>query len=304
MNPSPHKSTSIAAAVCAAALLSFLATGCATAPASPPGAAEVRSKLTELQNDPDLSRLAPIEIREAESAVAAAEQPLQKDSELGDHRVFMADRKVEIAIAKASTRYDESQRESLERERASARLAARTLEADRARTEAAASRDSAAAADSKAKAMQREIDMLQAKATDRGLVLTLGNVLFATGSSELKPGSVAGLDRLVAFLEQYPDRTAVIEGHTDDVGTAERNQALSLNRAQSVMAYLSRQGIPSRRITAIGLGETRPVADNDSAAGRQQNRRVEIIVENPVAPAVSSTSQRMPGNPLDPSSGK
>jgi outer membrane protein OmpA-like peptidoglycan-associated protein len=297
MNTTTHRSTRIPKALPAAVLALFLVAGCATAPSSPPGSAEVRSKLTALQSDPKLQSMAPVEIREAESAVAIAEQPVEGDSVLGEHRVYMADRKVEIAKAKAATRYAESQRGSLERERAQARLDARTLEADQARrqvetarSEATASRETAATADRKAQELQRYIDVLEAEATDRGLVLTLGNVLFATGRSDLKPGSVTSLDKLVAFLNQYPDRNVVIEGHTDDVGTAERNQILSLNRAQSVMGYLTRQGIQSRRLSVSGMGESQPVAGNDSDSGRQQNRRVEIIIENPPSAAVGAVT--------------
>jgi outer membrane protein OmpA-like peptidoglycan-associated protein len=252
-----------------------------------------------LQADPNLSSRAPIEIREAESAVTLAEQSVRDDVALGEYRVYMADRKVGIATAKASTRYAEYQREGLERERARVRLAARTREADKAqnqadiaRIEANAARETAAAAsaaateaDLKAQELQRQIAVLKAEATDRGLVLTLGNVLFATGRADLKPGSVNSLDNLVTFLKEYPDRTVAIEGHTDNVGSAELNQTLSRNRAESVKSYLMQQGIQSSRLSTTGMGESLPVASNDTQNGRQQNRRVEVIVENPPAAA-------------------
>jgi outer membrane protein OmpA-like peptidoglycan-associated protein len=288
VNQSIHKPFRIAGLLSVLALTSLMLSGCVTAPVSPPGAAEVRAKLDVLQADPNLRDQAPVEIREAESAVTVAEEPLLDDPALGEYRVFMADRKVEIAMAKASTRYAEGQRKELDRERAQARLDARTLEADRshrrtemARSDAESSRETAAAALAEASELQKQIDILQAEATDRGLVLTLGNVLFATGRSELEPGGTASLDKLVVFLNEYPNRNAEIEGHTDDVGSAELNQTLSLNRARSAMAYLTQHGIQPTRLTAAGMGETRPVADNDSAYGRQQNRRVEIIIENP-----------------------
>jgi outer membrane protein OmpA-like peptidoglycan-associated protein len=205
-------------------------------------------------------------------------------------------------MAKASTRYAEDQREGLSRERSQARLDARTREADRAqrqtemaRGEAEAARataaSAAATADSKAKELQRQIDVLQAEATDRGLVLTLGNVLFATGRSDLKAGGSNSLDKLVSFLNEYPDRSVAIEGHTDNVGSDDLNQALSQRRAESVKSYLMQHGIESRRLTASGIGENRPVADNDSESGRQQNRRVEIIIENPSSAIPSAARQ-------------
>jgi outer membrane protein OmpA-like peptidoglycan-associated protein len=224
-----------------------------------------------------------------------------KDVALGEHRVYIADRKVEIAMATASTRYAEDQREGLSRARDQARLDARTREADAAHRATEASRASAAvaAADaaseatdaaSRAEELQRQIDVLQAEATDRGLVLTLGNVLFATGRAELKSGGTSSLDKLVAFLNEYPDRSVVIEGHTDDVGSADMNQALSQRRAESVKSYLMQQGIYSQRLTASGMGETHPVADNQTESGRQQNRRVEVIIENPPS-AVSRSAK-------------
>jgi len=296
-------------ALTVAAAVSFVLAGCATAPRSPEGAAEVRSKLTQLQSDPNLADRAPVALQEAEAAVRVAEQPLANDAALGAHRVYMADRKVEIAIAQASTRYAEDQRARLGEERERARLDARTREADRARADADATRASAAdaarlasadaaaarasAADAASSAareaaeLQRQIDALQAKATDRGLVLTLGDVLFTSGRADLKVGATSNLDRLVTFLSQYPSRNIEIEGHTDSVGSDDYNQDLSQRRADSVRSYLMQQGINSQRIAASGKGEHQPVADNDSAGGRQLNRRVEIIIENP-SPVVTS----------------
>ncbi len=90
------------------------------------------------------------------------------------------------------------------------------------------------------------------------------------------------LNKVAAFLSQYEERTVIIEGNTDSVGQEDYNQGLSERRVNSVAAYLVRHGVSPNRISAAGLGENSPVASNDSAAGRQQNRRVEIIISNPV----------------------
>lgn len=325
MNTPFRNRAQYAKALTVAAAVGFALAGCASAPLSPEGSAEVRSKLTRLQSDPILADRAPAALQEAEAAVRAAEQPVARDTALGAHRVYMADRKVEIAIAQASTRYAEDQRAKLGEDRERERLAARTREADTARADADAARASAvdaarlasadaeaakvsaadaarlASADAEAakasaadaaarqaEELQRQIDALQAKATDRGLVLTLGDVLFTSGRADLKVGATSNLDRLVVFLNQNPTRNVQIEGHTDSVGTDDYNQALSQRRAESVKSYLVRQGIGSQRIIASGKGEGFPVSDNESDGGRQQNRRVEVIIDNPSA-AVAST---------------
>ena len=154
-----------------------------------------------------------------------------------------------------------------------------------ARDQATMAQAAAASAQQQAADLQREIDALRAKPTDQGLVLTLGDVLFATGRADLKPGAIADVDRLVTFLNKYPDRTVIIEGHTDNVGNTESNQLLSQNRADSVRSYLTQRGVDPGRIQTKGMGESVPVASNDTAGGKQQNRRVEIIVSNPPRPA-------------------
>jgi outer membrane protein OmpA-like peptidoglycan-associated protein len=257
----------------AATVSSVLLAACAAAPQIPAGAAQARSKLTQLQSHQDLGSRAPVAIQEADVAVRAAETP-QTDEALGAHRVYIADRKVETAWALAESRLAEDQRAALGADREDARLDARTREADAAKLAAASSAAQSAE-------LQRQIDELQAKETDRGLVLTLGDVLFETGKAQLQSGATGNLNTLVMFLNNYPNRTVVIEGYTDSVGSDDYNQGLSSRRAESVQAYLIGQGIDRGRVTASGLGESAPVADNESATGRQLNRRVEVIISNP-----------------------
>ena len=247
---------------------------CASDPVSPDNSDAVRSKLTALQNDPDLSSRARVEIREAEQAVEIAEQPVDDShAALGAHRVYMADHQVEIARARAATRLAEDQRARLSEERGDARLQARTREADKAYADASLARSSEAD-------MQRRLDEMQAKETERGIVVTLGDVLFDTGSAQLRSSADDNLNKLVSFLTRYPDRNVVIEGHTDNVGGAAYNQGLSQQRAESVRRRLEQAGIASTRMSASGMGLASPVAGNDTAAGRQQNRRVEIVIQN------------------------
>jgi outer membrane protein OmpA-like peptidoglycan-associated protein len=124
--------------------------------------------------------------------------------------------------------------------------------------------------------------ILETRETARGLIVNLSDVLFDTARADLKPGAREKLARVSGILASHPGLRIEVEGHTDSVGTDEYNQQLSERRAESVRGYLVSQRIPSGTVSAIGLGEQRPVASNDNAAGRQQNRRVELIVSGDV----------------------
>lgn len=279
--PMHNVKTLVATAVASAVLVA-----CSVAPTRPDGAAAARSKLTQLQSDPQLASRAPVALQEAELAVRAAEQP-QQDRETGEHLVFMADRKVEIASALAQGRLSVDQRRMLIEQRESARLDSRTREVDSARSEAESARSEAEsarmdalAAQQQADDLQRQIAELNARATERGLVVTLGDLLFDTGKADLKSGAARNLARLAAFLNRYKDRSVLIEGHTDSVGNADYNLGLSHRRADSVKSWLVSQGVDPARLVTSGKGESLPVASNDSASGRQLNRRVEVVILN------------------------
>jgi OOP family OmpA-OmpF porin len=164
-------------------------------------------------------------------------------------------------------------------------LDARTREAQRSQVEAARATQQAQVATSQAQAatsqvqqLQQELAALQAKQTDRGLVLTLGDVLFETGKADLRPGALRNLYPLVTFLQKYPERRVVIEGHTDSVGSDAYNLDLSERRADAVRDFLLQNGVNAAQMSTRGYGKASPVASNDTAEGRQQNRRVELII--------------------------
>jgi outer membrane protein OmpA-like peptidoglycan-associated protein len=125
--------------------------------------------------------------------------------------------------------------------------------------------------------LQSRLRELNARKTERGIVVTLGDVLFATGQASLQGDSVRTMGKLAEFFKRYPQRTAVIEGYTDSVGSESTNQVLSERRAQAVKSALVGQGVPSDRLRSEGFGEARPVGSNDSADGRRSNRRVEVV---------------------------
>jgi outer membrane protein OmpA-like peptidoglycan-associated protein len=211
--------------------------------------------------------------------VSAASQSLERANKLAAsngkledirYESVVATRNAQIANEKILTAQAKDELAKGEQDRQAVVLEARNHEADRARLQASAEKEKSAS-------LEQELKDLKAKKTDRGMVVTLGDVLFDTGKSTLKPGAYSTIDRLAAMLKEAPDRKVQVEGHTDSVGSDELNQTLSQQRADSVAAALMQRGVASDQISARGKGEGFPVASNDNAAGRQQNRRVEMI---------------------------
>ena len=209
--------------------------------------------------------VAAAEISEARRALDRAEKLAKDNEDIEDVRfeATVALRNGEIANEKILTAQAKDELERGASERQQVLLDARNSEAK--------------LAEERAKQMEQEMKDLKAKQTDRGMVLTLGDVLFDTGKSTLKPGAYATLDRLAKVLNESKDRQVIIEGHTDSVGSDELNMQLSQQRAMSVQSALMQRGVSGSQITTLGKGEAVPVASNDDAGGRQQNRRVELI---------------------------
>jgi outer membrane protein OmpA-like peptidoglycan-associated protein len=134
----------------------------------------------------------------------------------------------------------------------------------------------------RAKLLQQFNAVLATRDTPRGLVINMSDVLFEFGKYNLRPEARERLAKIAGIVLNYPDLHFVAEGHTDNVGSDSFNQQLSEKRAAAVRDYLVQQGIVDTSITAVGLGKTQPVAPNSTPAGRQQNRRVELIVSGEV----------------------
>jgi outer membrane protein OmpA-like peptidoglycan-associated protein len=164
--------------------------------------------------------------------------------------------------------------------RAKAEAEAKAREAEQARLAARAEAEKAARAKAEADQLTKELSDLKAKQTERGIILTIGDVLFATGKADLSPEAMRSVDKLVEFLQKYTNRNVLIEGHTDSVGSDEFNLTLSQRRADSLKEALTGKGVEEKRITTIGYGKKYPVASNDTASGKQQNRRVEVSILN------------------------
>ena len=156
-------------------------------------------------------------------------------------------------------------------------IQARERESQRNADQASDARRQADASELRADSLESQLADLKVKKTERGLVLTLGDVLFDTNQATLKSGAYGTLDRLAMALREQSGRKVLIEGHTDNVGSDETNQGLSERRAQSVQMALTQRVVALNQTTALGKGENFPVTSNDSAHGRQSNRRVELI---------------------------
>jgi OmpA-OmpF porin, OOP family len=240
-----------------------IATGISTAgmlaacstPTPPPQLASARQAYESAAAEPDVAKYASVPLYEAKKELDSASKSWEKNHDADEtaHIASLAEKRVEIAQTVAAGAKAKEQTTEILASRTQVELAAR----------------------------DREIAELKAKPTDGGIVLTLGgDVLFKTGSSTLSPGAQVELGRIARFLNENPDREVVVSGHTDSSGSAETNQILSEKRAAAVGESLSAQGVAASRIATRGFGASLPIAPNDTASGRQQNRRVDIVILN------------------------
>ncbi|MEX2498789.1 MAG: OmpA family protein [Wenzhouxiangellaceae bacterium] len=191
--------------------------------------------------------------------------------------------RTERARAEAERRAEAAERARAEREARMAEEEARFADERRARAEARAAELERQTAQMQAEAerLQQQLAELEARPTERGLVLTLGSdVLFDFDKHELKPGAERTVERIAEFLNEYSERQVLVEGFTDAVGAREYNMGLSERRANAVRAALVERGVDAGRIRTQGYGPDFPVASNDNDAGRQLNRRVEVIISD------------------------
>ncbi len=205
---------------------------------------------------------------------------LQAEREESNRRRVEAETARAAAIAEAERRRTEAeaQAETLRQQIAAERSRAAETEAELARAREELSRRDAASAERITRMQEELAKLAETKTTERGFIVTLPGLFFDSGKSALKPGARNTLTKIAEQLRVNDQLSITIEGHTDSVGSDALNQSLSEKRAEAVRSYLAGRGIPASRMTVTGLGETSPIATNDTPAGRQQNRRVELVI--------------------------
>ncbi|ACI99965.1 OmpA family protein [Rhodospirillum centenum] len=257
----------------AAAALLLLA-ACASAPENYPPLARVQQELADARTE-NVAAQAPVAFQEAERSVQRAQSRLGSAGEAEmEHLTYLAEVRLQTARAEAQAARFREERQSLVAQRESILRSAREDQLALARTVAEEDRQ-------RIQQLESQLQQYQARETEAGTVLTLSNINFDLDSATLSPGDRQRLRPLVEYLRSQPDRAVLIEGHTDSQGPAAYNEELSQRRAEAVRDFLVDQGIQAARITTRGLGEGVPVASNETQAGRLQNRRIEVTVENP-----------------------
>jgi outer membrane protein OmpA-like peptidoglycan-associated protein len=224
-----------------------------------------RTNFTSLQTNPKSVSLAALETKDASQWLDKAEMAYKNDDDKKkvDQLAYLTNQRVELAKQTIALRSSEEQLKGASAARAKALLEAR---------------------DAQIKKLQ---DSLNAKQTERGTVVTFGDVLFDLNKADLKSSGLNNVSQLAAFLQQNADRKVIVEGYTDSTGSDSYNVSLSERRASSVRMALVKMGVDPARIVSQGYGKEYPVADNSSASGRAMNRRVEVTISNdnqPVAP--------------------
>jgi outer membrane protein OmpA-like peptidoglycan-associated protein len=229
---------------------------------------QARTNFSALQANPQASKVAALETKDASDWLDKADKAYQnkEDQKRVDQLAYLTNQRVEVAKQTINLRTAEGDLKNAAGQRAQARLDAR---------------------DAQIKQLQAS---LNAKQTERGTLVTFGDVLFDFNKADLKSSGLVDINKLAQFLQENPDRKVIVEGYTDSSGSAAYNQSLSERRANSVRMALVKMGVSPERIVAQGYGKEYPVADNTSNSGRAQNRRVEVTISNdnqPVAPRSS-----------------
>lgn len=260
--------------------------GCASTPRPNAALESAQIAVGAAEADPNVAKYAALDLETAKKQLEVAQAAAIHNQETAIAQpAYLAAQTARLAQARATAKADDARVAAGQSERDKIQLDARTRDVETAkiatdtavgqRDQAVGQRDQAT---EQAARLQAEVDQLKATPTPRGLVLTLGDVLFDTGKAQLNPGSARKLDQLAQFLSDHPERRVQIDGFTDSIGSDSYNQDLSQHRADTVKSSLIARGIDRSRIGSQGYGKSFPVATNDESGGRQLNRRVEVVI--------------------------
>lgn len=234
-----------------------------------------RSAYAAAETNLQIAKSAPVELKKAADTLSLAKHLWRKKQDRVEieHYAYLALKHVEIAQEIAKLNLSEDKINEAGKTRSTVVLALRTREAESAKN--------------RATKLATQLSDLQAKRTLRGIMITLGDVLFDTGRSKIRSAALHTISRLADFLAANPNRDILIEGFTDNVGSEISNRRLSEKRARAVRTALAQYGIDPNRLKFRGYGQSFPISSNDTTEGQQRNRRVEIIIsdENGKIPA-------------------
>ncbi|MFZ6638893.1 OmpA family protein [Undibacterium sp. TC4M20W] len=291
-------------------MTAMLLSACSTAPKTTSMLDQARMDYQAAQNNPNVLTLAPLEMRQADIAMNEANRAAKENESTDkiDRLAYIAKQKIGVAQELTKQKQAEAAVADAAKARDQIRLEQRTNEADRAKMQAdqakaqadqarlaaqiaqgEASEAQRKAQEEQAKALEMQnrnaalesqLAELQTKVTVRGIIITLGDVLFGVDQAKLTPDGMRTVQKLATVLQNNPQRTVLIEGFTDNTGSQAHNQDLSERRAAAVRSALVLMGVSRDRVLTKGYGESYPAVENDTAQNRQLNRRVEIVLSD------------------------
>jgi outer membrane protein OmpA-like peptidoglycan-associated protein len=271
--------------------LALVLAGCASTPRPNAALESARTAMQAAEADPNVHKYAALDLEAAKNQLEIAEAAaMHHDDAAVAQPAYLAAQTARLAKAHAAAKADDARVAAGQAERDKIQLSARTRDVDNAKMATSSALGQRDQATEQAARLQAEVDQLKATPTPRGLVLTLGDVLFDTGRAELNSGSARKLDQLAQFLTEHPERRVQVDGFTDSIGTDSYNQDLSQRRADAVKSSLTGRGIDSSRIGSRGYGKGFPVANNTDSGGRQLNRRVEVVIGGDNGASISGRS--------------
>ncbi|MDN3575479.1 OmpA family protein [Chitinimonas viridis] len=276
--------------------VTLLIGACSSMPTTTSLLEQTRSDFLAAQSNPDVARYASLELTQARDALGLANDAASRNdsTEAINLQAYMAKQKIALTQEVAKQKAAEADVTNAGKQRDQMRLDQRTIEADQANLSAAqaraaaqqaqdatsAAQGQALAAQSRNAQLEAQLAELAAKKTERGMVITFGDMLFGTDLARLNAEGMRTAQKVALVLQQNPSRSVLVEGFADSTGTAMHNQALSERRAAAVWGALQEMGVSSNRVIVRGYGESHPVAGNDTPENRQLNRRVEIVLSD------------------------